>query len=372
VRIILTGGGTGGHIYPALALARYIKETDPNADILYVGTERGLESDIVPRSGLPFRTIEVAGLQRKLSLDTVKTFVKLSKGLTQARKILKEFRPDVVVGTGGYVCVPIIFMAKMMGIKAVITEMDVLPGLANRFLSRFADVTALSFAESQQYLPKARSFAVTGNPRASDVMSVPAERSAKIAEDLGLDPHKKTVLIVCGSRGAAPINKAVLAMLDDVAKQKEFQLVYVTGQVHYDKIKAEIDSRGLADNKGIIVVPFVYDMPALLQHTDMMVGRSGATTMAEVLALGVPALYIPSPYVTNNHQEKNAVWMVEKGAGLMLKEQGLTGRALYDTIDGLVTDRERLSAMQNAARELGRPDAAKTYYQTLQALARPK
>ncbi|WP_018132745.1 undecaprenyldiphospho-muramoylpentapeptide beta-N-acetylglucosaminyltransferase [Effusibacillus pohliae] len=365
MKIVVSGGGTGGHIYPALAIARYLAEKE-QAEILYIGTERGLESDIVPRSGFAFRTIEVSGLKRSLSLDTIKTFVRLGKGLLQARRLLQEFQPDVAIGCGGYVVAPVIFTAKLLGIPTYIHEMDVLPGLTNRSLSRFADRIGVSFEGAVRHFSHVRQkVVVAGNPRASEVVRVTPEQVRKRKQELGLDPAKKTVVIVSGSRGAEPINDATVRMLDSVVQQRQFQLVYITGKIHYDKVAAQLQAKGYGPRTGIFLKPFVYDMPPLLAGADLLVSRAGATTIAEATALGIPGIYIPSPYVTNNHQEHNARWLADAGAGMMIRESDLTPELLYHTISSLIESPSKLQAMKERSRALGIPEALPNIHRTI-------
>ncbi len=368
MKIVVSGGGTGGHIYPALAIAKYFSEKE-QAEILYIGTEQGMESDIVPRSGIAFRTIEVSGLKRSLSLDTFKTFVRLGKGLVQTRKILKEFRPDVVIGCGGYVVAPIVFTAWTLGIPSYIHEMDVLPGLTNRSLSRIADRIGVSFEGALPYFAHVKDkVMVAGNPRASEVVKLTEAEILAAKQELGLHPAKKTVIVVSGSRGAKPINDAVSGMLDLTAAQKQFQLLYITGQIHYEQIHHELHARGLGSENGITVRPFVYNLPPLLAGADILVSRAGATTIAEATALGVPGIYIPSPYVTNNHQEHNARWLADSGAGILLRESDLTPVSLYHTITGLIQSSDKLHEMKWRSRELGKPDALSNIHRAIQSL----
>lgn len=365
LKIVVTGGGTGGHIYPALAISRYFSETE-KAQILYIGTERGLENDIVPRSGFDFRTIEVSGLKRSLSLDTVKTFFRLGKGLLQSRKILKEFKPDVVIGCGGYVVAPVAFMARLQKIPTYIHEMDVLPGLTNRSLSRWVNRIGVSFSGSVPYFEHVKDkVVVNGNPRASEVTKVTSQQVAAMKQELGLDPTKKTVVVVSGSRGARPINEAVLGMLPYVASQNDLQLVYITGQVHYEEIARQVQSQNFSPEQGIYLQPFVYNMPPLLAGADLLVSRAGATTIAEVTALGLPGIYIPSPYVTNNHQEHNAQWLVDNGAGMMIKERDLSSDELFKSISSLIHAPAKLDEMKQKNLALAIPDALQNIHRTI-------
>lgn len=368
MRIVVSGGGTGGHIYPALAIAKYFSEKE-QAEILYIGTERGMESDIVPRSGIPFRTVEVSGLKRSLSLDTFKTFLRLGKGIVQTRKILKEFRPDVVIGCGGYVVAPVVFTAWTLGIPSYIHEMDVLPGLTNRSLSRIADRIGVSFEGALPHFAHVKNkVVVAGNPRASEVVKITTSEILAAKQELGLHPAKSTVIVVSGSRGAKPINDAVKGMLDLAAAQKQFQLLYITGQIHFEQIQQELDAKGLGAENGIFLRPFVYNMPPLLAGADILVSRAGATTIAEATALGVPGIYIPSPYVTNNHQEYNARWLADSGAGILLRESDLTSDSLYRNIIELIQSPDKLQEMKQRSLELGKPEALTNIHRAIQSL----
>ncbi|MET3505132.1 undecaprenyldiphospho-muramoylpentapeptide beta-N-acetylglucosaminyltransferase [Halalkalibacter oceani] len=362
MKVVVSGGGTGGHIYPALSLINEIKKQDRDAEILYIGTEKGLESEIIPRENIPFQTIHITGFKRKLSFDNVKTIMRFLKGTTQVKKMLNAFQPDVVIGTGGYVCGPVVYAAAKMGIPAVIHEQNSVPGLTNKFLSRYVDRVAICFEEAGGFFPQEKVI-FTGNPRASEVQNV--DRRAG-QQSLGLDPLKKTVLIVGGSRGARPINDAFLSVIEKFS-EKPYQVVYVTGSVHYDAVAEAIKGKQ-PDN--VIIKPFIHNMPDVLAAVDLIVARAGATTLAEVTALGLPSILIPSPYVTNNHQEKNARSLAENEAALVRKEQEMSGSALLEDIDTILTDETKWRSMRDAAKELGVPDAAERLYRALTEAAR--
>ncbi|MCM3759351.1 undecaprenyldiphospho-muramoylpentapeptide beta-N-acetylglucosaminyltransferase [Alkalihalobacillus oceani] len=362
MKVVVSGGGTGGHIYPALSLINEIKKQDRDAEILYIGTEKGLESEIIPRENIPFQTIHITGFKRKVSFDNVKTIMRFLKGTTQVKKMLKAFKPDVVIGTGGYVCGPVVYAAAKMGIPAVIHEQNSVPGLTNKFLSRYVDRVAICFEEAGQFFPKEKVI-FTGNPRASEVQNV--NRSAG-QQSLGLDPLKKTVLIVGGSRGARPINDAFLSVIESFS-QKPYQVVYVTGSVHFDAVGEAVKGKQ-PDN--VVIKPFIHNMPDVLAAVDLIVARAGATTLAEVTALGLPSILIPSPYVTNNHQEKNARSLAENEAALVRKEQELSGTTLLEDIDRILTDETKWNSMHAAAKELGVPDAARRLYDVLSEVSR--
>ncbi|WP_174733840.1 undecaprenyldiphospho-muramoylpentapeptide beta-N-acetylglucosaminyltransferase [Mesobacillus harenae] len=363
MRIAVSGGGTGGHIYPALALIREIKKDNENVEFLYIGTEKGLESTLVPRENIPFQSIHITGFKRKLSFDNIKTVVRFIKGVWDSKRILKKFNPDVVIGTGGYVCGPVVYAAAKLGIPTVIHEQNSVPGLTNKFLSRYVDRIAVCFEEAKAYFPQEKVF-FTGNPRASEVIGQDGIAGRLSA---GLNLSKPAVLIFGGSRGAKPINEAVLKKLGEIG-QKPYQILYITGDAHYDEVQKEVDLIGNPEN--VIIKPFVHNMPEVLAGIDLTVARAGATTLAELTSLGIPSILIPSPYVTDNHQEKNARALSEHGAAELLLEKDLTGSKLIEHIDGILMNENRLNEMKKAAKDLGIPDAAERLYRLMRELVK--
>ncbi|WP_027726132.1 undecaprenyldiphospho-muramoylpentapeptide beta-N-acetylglucosaminyltransferase [Tuberibacillus calidus] len=361
MNIIVSGGGTGGHIYPALALIHEIQKHHPDASFLYIGARNGLEQKLVIRDNIPFTSLAITGFKRKLSLENVKTVINFIRAQAKAKRLIHKFNPDVVIGTGGYVCGPVLYAAAKSGVPTVIHEQNSVPGLTNKFLSKYVDKIAVSMKEAAAYFPQEKTV-VTGNPRASEILN--GDRK-KAYDATGLVPGKKTVLIFGGSRGARPINDAVLALLGKI-KDKAYQILYVTGDVHYDKVIEEAKRIGLAPN--VIIKPFLHNMADVLAVTDLVVSRAGATTIAELTALGLPSILIPSPYVTNNHQEKNARALEKSGAALVITEQELSGERLLSEIGRILTDEERLTAMKTAARKVGIPDAAERLYQVVQTV----
>lgn len=361
MRVIVSGGGTGGHIYPALSLIKEIKKQEPNSDILYIGTKNGLEGDLVPRENIPFETIEISGFKRKLSFENVKTLVRFLKGVSKTKRLIKKFNPDVVIGTGGYVCGPVVYSAAKLGIPTVIHEQNSIPGLTNKFLSRYVKKVVTSFEEAGQYFPKEKTV-LLGNPRAQEVVNI-GEGNQNL--ELQLIPGKKTVLIVGGSRGARPINDAFLEALPEVAKL-DYQFLYVTGQVHYEKVMNEVEKVGNPAN--VIVKSFIHQMPQVLSSVDLIVCRAGATTLAEITAIGLPSILIPSPYVTNNHQEKNARALSDKGAALLRHERDMNAIRLVEDVKMVFGEQERWQAMHEKAKALGMPQAATEFYRLLRSL----
>ena len=365
MKIAISGGGTGGHIYPALALIREIQKKSAQSEFLYIGTENGLESNLVPRENIPFKSIHITGFKRKLSFDNVKTVMRFLKGVRDSKRMLKEFKPDVVIGTGGYVCGPVVYAAAKLKIPTIIHEQNSVPGLTNKFLSRYVNKIAVCFKEAEDYFPSEK-VVFTGNPRASEVQGKDGIRGRLSA---GLKTNVPAVLIFGGSRGARPINEAVIKSLA-VLGEKPYQVLYITGDVHFEDVKKEADLVGNPQN--VIIKPFIHNMPEVLAGMDLVVSRAGATTLAELTSLGIPSILIPSPYVTNNHQEKNARSLSDNGAADMLLERDLNASAFIQSIDRIMLDKDIQKEMKKNALRIGVPDSADRMFRVMKQLTKKK
>lgn len=348
MRVILTGGGTGGHIYPALALYRIWKERYPETEFLYIGTENGLESSLVPRQNIPFKSIEIQGFRRSLSLKNFQTVYKFLASVRKSKQLISEFDPDIILGTGGFVCGPVVYSATQLGIPSCVHEQNSIPGLTNKFLARYVDRIATCFEDTAQYFPKHKEKVIlTGNPRAQEVASL--ER-AEVLEDYGLDSDKPTVLIFGGSRGAYKINQMTVAAFDFLSR-KDYQVLFATGESYY---KDEIEGKDLQLNTETFkTVPYIPNMPEVFTNVSMVVARSGATSLAEITALGLPSVLIPSPNVTNDHQTKNADSLAKRGAAKLLSESELTVKQLTHDIDTMMSNTELRQEMSAASLEMG-------------------
>lgn len=351
MRVVLSGGGTGGHIYPAIAIANYIKEQRPDTEFLFVGNEGGMETRLVPRAGYTLKTIRVQGLRRSLSLENIKTAVRLVTSLSAAKKILKSFGPDIVIGTGGYVCLPVMLAAASLKIPALVHEQNVFPGLAVRMVSDRVD-TAISFPETEKYFKKApRRLILTGNPIRPELLR------ATVSKEGG----EPTVLISGGSLGAGKINEALIELLE-MGGQDYYGIVASTGERNFDAVMQKIREKNirLCENKKIL--PYIHNMDEVLSSADLAITRAGAITVSELCALGKPAILIPSPNVTNDHQTYNARALEEAGAAVLLPETELSGEVLAGQIRTLLGSRETLSKMEAAARNLAITDACARIY----------
>ncbi|CAJ1186271.1 UDP-N-acetylglucosamine--N-acetylmuramyl-(pentapeptide) pyrophosphoryl-undecaprenol N-acetylglucosamine transferase [Companilactobacillus paralimentarius] len=353
MRIIVSGGGTGGHIYPAMALIKRLKERDLIDDVLYVGTEKGLESKIVKNAGLNFKTIEIQGFKRSLSLDNIKTVQLFLSSIRKSRKIIKEFKPDIVIGTGGYVSSAVVYAAHTMHIPTVIHEQNTIAGVTNKFLGHFVDKIAVAFTEATDQFSEKKKIVFTGNPRAQEVVDI--QKNDRLKEfDLAAD--KDTVMIFGGSRGAKPINQATIETMDRFVAA-DYQVLFVTGRVHYDNVVKLIDSKYLK-SANIAVLPYIDNMPEILPDIKLIVGRSGATSIAEITALGIPAIFVPSPYVTHDHQTKNAMSVAKVGAAKLIPEAELTSDSLFKAVNEIMSDNSVQAEMSEKSKNIGVPDAA--------------
>ncbi|MBT9673090.1 undecaprenyldiphospho-muramoylpentapeptide beta-N-acetylglucosaminyltransferase [Secundilactobacillus kimchicus] len=351
MRLMVSGGGTGGHIYPALAVINQLKKTDPNTEVMYVGSKRGIESSIVPQLGLPFEALEIQGFKRSLSLENFKTLYLFLKSVRIARKLIKKFQPDVVLGTGGYVSGAVLYAAAKMGVPTVIHEQNSVVGVTNKFLSRYVDKIAINFEAARRQFPAAK-VVMTGNPRAQEAVNAPADFSLS---RFGLKDDVATVMVVGGSQGALRLNQVMVDALPTFA-QRDYQVVFVTGPKRFDAVSAELKKMGTVAN--VAVQPYVDNMPAVLRKLSAIVGRAGATTLAEITAIGVPSILIPSPYVTADHQTKNAQSLVDQGAAVMIREADLSATTLVSAIDQLMLDSSQRDKMAQASKKMGKPHAA--------------
>ncbi|MDF2634990.1 MAG: UDP-N-acetylglucosamine--N-acetylmuramyl-(pentapeptide) pyrophosphoryl-undecaprenol, partial [Pelosinus sp.] len=324
MRIIISGGGTGGHIYPAITIIKALQEKVKCCEVLFIGTQGGLEADIIPKEGFDIQFIDVSGFERRLTVKNIQTILKTMGSVWQSQKIIRKFKPDIVIGTGGYVCGPVLLAASLLKIPTMIQEQNVIPGITNKILSRFVDKIALGFSEAGQYFSNQSKIFFSGNPIRQEVMS--ATRAESIVA-LGLDPAKRTILISGGSRGARSINQAMLEVHQFFAGSKEIQLLHVTGQSEYNGIVGNFNQCGIdiTTAGNIIIKPYLYNMPQALAVADLAVFRAGAVGLAELTAKGIPSILVPYPYAAENHQEFNAKAMEDQGAAILIRDGELNG-----------------------------------------------
>lgn len=357
MRIILTGGGTGGHIYPALAVAERLQQLAPaDCEILYVGTDRGLEKDIVPKRNLPFRTIRAEGIPRKVSPALFHAIQYSVAGCLDARKIVKEFQPDIVIGTGGYVCGPVVLAAKLQGVPTMIHEQNAFPGITNKILARFVDYIMVNFEESKKYFVHKDRIIVTGLPVRQEVLH--AEKAHGLAY-FGFSAEKTTVLVSGGSRGARSLNRAMVDAYETLVQYTDLQIIHLTGKADYENTMQALAQKGIdiAEYPQIVIKSYLDEMQYGLAAADFCVGRAGATFLAELTACGIPGILIPYPYAAENHQEYNAQALVDQEAAYMILDKDLTGDLLCEYIVALHKDSEKRVQMAQHALEMGKRDA---------------
>ncbi|ADY55010.1 UDP-N-acetylglucosamine--N-acetylmuramyl-(pentapeptide) pyrophosphoryl-undecaprenol N-acetylglucosamine transferase [Syntrophobotulus glycolicus DSM 8271] len=348
MRVIVTGGGTGGHIYPALAVAEGLKDKIPEVKILYVGNKDGMEARIVPENGTDFKGISGRGLPRRLSPDMLKAGGSNLKALWQAKQILKEFQPDLVVGTGGYVSGPVVFVAALFGIPAILHEQNALAGVTNKMLGRVVKKILLTFEESRKYFSHQEKIDVVGLPVRKEIGSISRQAGAAA---LGIDPAKRTLLVTGGSRGALNINKAMLEVAEKLRTREDIQLIWATGTATYEEISKELEIRQIdRRRRGWRMTSYIRNMPEALACSDLCICRAGAGTLAELSAAGRASILIPYPYAAENHQEHNARAFADKGAAVVIKDNELSGTLLWEQIEAILSNRFKFEEMGARAR----------------------
>ncbi len=361
MKILFAGGGTAGHINPGIAIAKYLREKYQDASVVFVGTEKGLEKKLVPHEGFELRLIKVSGFKRKLSLHNVVALKELFSSLIAARKLIKEFKPDIVIGTGGYVCGPVLFIASQMKIPTLIHEQNAFPGVTNKILSHIVDTVAISFSESKKYFKSSKKLVVTGNPIRKELLLQKDKKKVRASKE------KPILVIFGGSRGAEHINNAVCDMILNYYTGDECEIVFASGESQYDIVKEKLGDKNL-NRPGLTILPYIFDMANVLAKADLAVCRAGAITISELGAMGVPSILIPSPYVTANHQEYNARAQEAHGSAVVIKEKDLTGSLLYNQVKSLLENSSHLSEMSKNAQKNSITDANERIYELVKEL----
>lgn len=367
MRIIFAGGGTGGHINPAISIADYVKERDKNFEAVFVGTQHGLEKKLVPKAGYDIRYIEIEGFSRKNMLKNIYVLKKLNDARRDCIKLIKEFHPDCIVCTGGYVSGPMTMAAKKMGVPALIHEQNVYPGLTVKGSEKFVEYVAVSFDETVSHMSQKEKCVVTGNPVRGEILRADP---VKAKRELGVW-GKPFVLIFGGSLGARRINTTVVDMLSKAVHDKKIRILFGTGDRSYEQVMDKIKELG-TDISGddVKIVPYIDNMADAMAAADIVVARSGAITVSELAVLSKPSILIPSPNVVRNHQEQNAREIERNGAAVVITEDELSGDKLYNTIIELTDNKEKLEAMGECAGKLAKPDALDKIYELILNMAK--
>jgi len=361
MRVVVSAGGTGGHIYPALAIINKIKEQDPKSEFLYIGTTDRMEATIIPELGYNYVGLDIKGLNRKNPLKNVNVLKSFITAIKKAKKEIKNFKPDIVLGVGGYVTLPVIYAASSLKIKTFIHEQNSIPGLSNKLLNKKVDAIGVSLPSSLNYFDRKKT-TYTGNPRSEEIINIEKVDKRKY----GLNKNKKLVLFVMGSLGSQTINntmKEILPKFDN----KEYEVLFVTGKNYYDDYK---NIKRIPKN--VKLVPYLDDMLGVMKSTDLIISRAGASTISEITALGLPSILIPSPYVTHNHQEENAKVLENNGASILLKEKDLNEKNLLNNIDLILNDTKKYNEMVRNNKKLGISDSATRIYNIIKKLVDEK
>lgn len=362
MKVLIAGGGTGGHVYPGIAVAEELMRIRPDAQVLFVGGRRGVEAQAVPESGFRIRFVTTRGLPRRAWWRWPAALMANAVGVFQALGVVMAEKPDVVLGTGGYVSGPVALAAILLRRPLVLQEQNSIPGLANRWLARVADEVHLSFTEARGFFARKDNLKITGNPVRSYVLG--GDRAAGMRE-FGLVVGKPTVFIFGGSRGAHRINQAGIEAMRRLKDRVDVQFILQTGRDDYEGARQTVETERLPAR----VVPYLRQIQLAYAVADLVVCRSGAMTLAEIAACGTPAILVPYPYAAHNHQEVNARNLVERGAAALILDRELGGERLAREIAHLLADRQTLRRMSAHARTFARPDAAVRLARSLEHLA---
>ncbi len=369
MRVILAGGGTAGHCNPAIAIASIIKAKNKDAEILFVGNAGKIEETLVQKAGFAFKAVQTQGFRRKLTLDNLKTVQLYLKARSDCRALIREFKPDIVIGTGGYVSGPVVAAAQSLGIPTCIHEQNAYPGVTSKMLARKADIVFISFPGSEQYFGKTKKMILSGNPLREEILSTTREEARA---KLGLPEDAFYLLSFAGSLGALEINRAMVEFIAENAKKKDFYHTHATGDRGWAWMPDALRDKGFdVEKKGpVSVQAYLYDMPLHLAAADAVISRAGAITLGELTALGKPAVLIPSPNVTHNHQYYNARSLSDRGGAILLEEKELSAGRLYELVLGLKEHPEQRAALSRHAMELALPQAAEVIYNEIFTLIR--
>ena len=370
-KVIFTCGGTAGHVNPAIALAQLMQEKDREVEVLFVGAERGLEKDLIPKAGYAFKTVRISSFHRSLKPKEIKhnliSVVNLVRSPREAKAILREFQPDVVIGTGGYASYPMIKAAAKAGIPTAVHESNAVPGLTTELLEPYAGVIMVGFESCRKHYKHPDKVMVTGTPVRGDFF---ARTKQQAKEALGVADGRPLIVSFWGSLGASGMNRQMAEFMALETAQEPFHHIHGAGKSGYPQMKALLEEKGvdLEAHPSLQLREYIYDMATVMRAADLVICRAGASTISELTALGVPTLMVPSPYVTNNHQEKNARALEEAGGAAVLVEGECTPQKLFQTACGILHDGQRLADMEKAMASLGIRDATERIYETILGL----
>ena len=354
MKVIIAAAGTGGHINPGIAIAGLIEKEYSNSDIRFIATGKKLEEDLISKAGYKSYAINAYGFSKKISLDNLKKNIKTLKGFKEAEKILKEFKPDIVIGTGGYICGAVISSAKKLGIPTLLHESNAFPGLAIRLLARKTDTILVGIKEAENGLKKAKRVVFTGTPTKVKPLNLTKNDTKRILKELNVSDKLPIVLVFGGSQGAKKINDCIIEIIKH-SMNKEYQIIWSTGAIQYDIIKEELkkDKIDIENVSNARILPYIYNMDEVMSISDLVVARSGALTLTELSLLGKPAIFIPLPSSSANRQEDNAKVFEKNNAAKIILNNEVNKDNLNDMIKDIVLDKEKLEKMSLASKSLG-------------------
>lgn len=366
MKVVIAAAGTGGHINPGIAIANKIMEKEPSSEIIFIGTSRGLETDLVPRAGYKLECINSYGINRKINIDNIKRLFKTIKSISEAKKILKKFKPDVVIGTGGYICVSVGMAAKKLKIPVILHESNAFPGVAVKLLSKDAAKILVGFKEAEARLPKAKKVVVTGNPTKIKRSYMSIEEKKNKIRELGLNSELPIVLVFGGSQGAVSINKALIGIIENKMNEN-YQIIWAAGTSNYETVKQQLKDNQIDINniKNTKILPYIYNMQEVMQISDLVVCRSGAMTITEIALLGKPAIFIPFPFATENHQEYNAKVLQNAGSAQIILDKNLKHTVLNNKINNMIKDKEKLTQMGEKALSVAKENVEEKIYEEI-------
>ena len=369
MKVVIAAAGTGGHINPGIAIANKVKEEEKDSKIIFIGTSRGLENDLVPRAGYELKTVNAYGIERKLTLSNFKRLYHTFRSINEAKQILKEFKPDVVVGTGGYICMPVVLAAKKLNIPCLLHESNAFPGVAVKVLAKKTDAILVGFEDAKARIKNAKKVVVTGNPTKIKKLNLTEDKQKEIKNSLGFkELEKPVVLAFGGSQGAQSINKSLIEIIKN-KKNENYSIMWAAGPSQYDEIKQELedDNINIENIPNVKIVPYIYNMEEVINAVDLVVCRSGAMTITEVSIVGKPAIFIPFPFATENHQEYNARVLEKLDAARIILDKELTADKLHNQICDIVLNKERINHMSQNANKAAAENVEDKIYEEMKS-----
>lgn len=363
MRVIISAAGTGGHINPGLAIANKIKEMNQKSEVIFIGTTRGLENDLVPRAGFKLKTIEAYGFKKEISIKNFSNLIKTFNSKKDVQKIFDEFKPDVVIGTGGYICVPVFSVAVKNKIPTILHESNAYPGRTVNMFAKKVDRVLVGFNETKKCLNNRENVVVTGTPTKVKKMNITSSRKRELLEEIGIKNNLPIVLIFGGSQGAQKINEAVYDLIK-TGSNKEYQIIWATGPKQFDIIKEKFEKDNLQINnlENTKIVPYIYNMDELMNISDLLVCRSGAMTITEITIVGKPAIFVPLPSKMANRQEDNARVLEKIGAAKIISNDNVSLETLSLEIDEIITKSDELDEMGKLALNLAPNESIEKIY----------